>query len=70
MPRIPVMSSTPASLHRALNQRWVAGICAGIARRYGWNLGIVRLVWLIATVIPVLPGLPLYLILWMVLPAD
>ena len=64
------MSSTTTPLRRSKDQRWVAGICGGIARRYGWNPGIVRLIWLIATVIPVLPGLPAYLILWFVLSAD
>lgn len=55
---------------RTRRGRWVAGICAGLARRMGWRISVVRTIWLICTVIPVLPGLPAYLVLWLVLPVE
>lgn len=55
---------------RSRRGRWLAGICAGLARRMGWRVSVVRAIWLIGTVIPVLPGLPAYLILWILLPVE
>ena len=55
---------------RSRRGRRIAGICAGISRRWGWNVTLVRLLWLVGTVIPVLPGLPLYLLLWLLVRAE
>lgn len=55
---------------RSKRGRWVAGICAGIARHWGWDVRLVRLVWLVGTVIPVLPGLPVYLLLWLLVRTE
>ncbi|MDA8021205.1 MAG: PspC domain-containing protein [Thermoanaerobaculia bacterium] len=64
------MTTERKTWRRSRDGRWVAGICAGLAHRLGWKVSIVRTVWLICTVIPVLPGLPAYLVLWIFLPAD
>ena len=63
------MTSKPP-LRRRLENRRLGGVCAGVARRWGWNLRVVRIVWAVVALIPVLPGLPLYLALWILLPAD
>ena len=57
-------------LERARSGTLIAGICRGLANRLGWPVGLVRTLWLVITVIPILPGLPLYLILWLVLPLE
>lgn len=68
-------SQTPSSssggrppFRRSRRHRLVAGVCGGVAEWLGWNVILVRILWTVITVIPVLPGLPLYLILWLVLP--
>lgn len=41
------------NLKRATRDRWIFGVCGGIARTYGWNPNVVRLaVALLALFIP------------------
>ena len=59
-------------LKRAKRDRWIRGVCGGIAQRYGWNSTVVRLVTIIlAIVIPgisVIPTLLIYFLLGYLLP--
>jgi signal transduction histidine kinase len=48
---------------------WLAGVCAGIARRYGIDAALVRLAFVIATVAGGL-GIFLYALGWLVIPAG
>lgn len=64
------MTDTKRPLRRCLDQRWIAGVCAGVAEYMGWDRRLVRLLWLIGTVIPILPGLPLYLAIWIFVRAE
>lgn len=49
------------------DDRWVAGVCSGLARKFGTDPGLVRL---IMVLLLVLPGsqLIIYPILWFVMP--
>ncbi len=51
-------------LHRSRKHRLIAGVCGGVAERLGWSPIIVRILYII---IPFL-GIPLYIILWIVMP--
>ena len=59
-------------LQRARRDRWLMGVCGGIAHHYGWNSTMVRLVTIIvAIVIPgvsVIPTLLIYFLLGYLLP--
>src|SRR5919107_2099013 len=57
------------ALRRDLSSRWIAGVCAGIARRYGIDPALVRLAFVVATVAAGL-GVALYLVAWLVIPAG
>ena len=48
---------------------WVGGVCAGIARRYGIDPALVRVVFVIATAAGGF-GIFLYLLLWLVIPVG
>lgn len=48
-------------------QRVAGGIGGGIARATGWDVTIIRIAILLSFLLPFI-GLPLYLILWLVLP--
>lgn len=51
------------------DSRVIAGVCAGIAEYFGWEIGITRLVYLIVSIISAaFPGTLVYIILWMVMP--
>ena len=56
-------------LLRPRYDRKIAGVCAGFARAYGWDLTSVRLV-LVALVLFGGGGLLAYVICWIVIPED
>jgi phage shock protein PspC (stress-responsive transcriptional regulator) len=58
-----------AGLFRPLQGRAVAGVCAGFAQRYGWDVTIVRLLLVLGVL---LGGAPLiaYIIAWIVMPNE
>ena len=63
--------SAPASrrLTRDTRHRVVAGVCAGIARRYGLSRTGLRVAFVISCVLPG-PQFLAYLLLWLLMPAD
>ena len=48
-------------LKRAKRDRWIMGVCGGVAHRYGCNSTVVRLVTIIVAVI--IPGVSVFPIL-------
>jgi phage shock protein PspC (stress-responsive transcriptional regulator) len=54
-------------LYRSRNDRKVVGVCAGIAEYYGWDPTMVRVGWVILTLLGG-SGILLYLIMWLVMP--
>jgi phage shock protein PspC (stress-responsive transcriptional regulator) len=56
-------------LRRDMSNKMIAGVCAGIARRYGLSLSGLRLAFVISCVLPG-PQFIAYLLLWVLLPAD
>jgi phage shock protein PspC (stress-responsive transcriptional regulator) len=48
----------------------VAGVCAGFADYFGWDVTVVRLLWVIMTImpVPVFPGIIGYIVAWIVMP--
>ena len=57
------------ALVRPREGRRIAGVCAGIADRYGWDPTIVRLVTVLSIFLPG-PQVLAYLVLWLVIPSD
>jgi phage shock protein C len=50
-------------IRRATRDRWVMGVCGGIAHTYGWNSNLVRLLTVVlAIVIPGFSLIPVILI--------
>ena len=47
----------------------IAGVCGGIARRYGWRPRNVRLAFVVSCVLPG-PQFLIYLVLWLLLPQE
>ena len=56
-------------LSRDVANKKVAGVCAGIARRLGWDVTIVRVVFIAAILFKGI-GLLAYLIGWVCMPTD
>jgi phage shock protein C len=55
------------TLSRPRQKRVIAGVCAGIAERYGWKPNTVRLVFLLSCLLPG-PQFLIYLGLWIFMP--
>ncbi len=56
-------------LRRDTRHKVVAGVCAGIARRYGISRTGLRLAFVLSCVLPG-PQFIAYLLLWIVIPPD
>jgi phage shock protein PspC (stress-responsive transcriptional regulator) len=61
------MPSRPP-LRRSRSDRILGGVCGGLARRYGWSPTLVRVLFVIGSFIPILPGFLVYLVLWIAIP--
>ncbi|MFJ3402702.1 PspC domain-containing protein [Promicromonospora sp. NPDC090134] len=57
------------TLSRPRQGRVIAGVCAGIARRFDWNPTVVRVVAVASILIPG-PQFLAYLICWAVIPNE
>jgi signal transduction histidine kinase/phage shock protein PspC (stress-responsive transcriptional regulator) len=59
----------PRLLRRDRERRWLGGVCAGIARRFGIDVALVRLAFVVATAAGGL-GVAAYALGWLVIPAG
>lgn len=51
------------------NNKVIAGVCAGIADYLGWEVAIVRLLYVFISICSAaFPGMLVYVILWVVMP--
>jgi phage shock protein PspC (stress-responsive transcriptional regulator) len=58
-----------SSLVRPRDNRWIAGVCSGLARRFGMSPNIMRLIFVISCLLPG-PQFVIYLILWVLMPDE
>lgn len=56
-------------LSRPRDDRWIAGVCAGLGRRFGLSSGTVRLIFVVSILLPG-PQFLVYLILWALMPNE
>ena len=57
-------------LRRSTDHTIIAGVCGGLAEWIGWTPWTMRLIFIIGSFIPVIPGFVVYIILWIVLPVK
>jgi phage shock protein C len=58
------------TLVRSRNGRMVAGVCAGVADYFGWDMTLVRVIVAVVAVITGGAGLLAYLVAWAIIPAE
>ncbi|APP74281.1 stress-responsive transcriptional regulator [Xanthomonas vesicatoria ATCC 35937] len=57
------------ALSRSLNDRMIAGVVGGIARRFAWSSTLLRILFVIVSIASAaFPGILVYLILWLLIP--
>jgi phage shock protein C len=57
-------------LYRPRNGRIIGGVAAGLARRFGIPVWLMRVFWLILFLPGGLPGIVPYVILWLLIPSE
>ena len=56
-------------LRRSRQNRWIAGVCGGLAEWLGWSPLWVRFLYVVISIVSVgFPGSVAYLVLWLVIP--
>ena len=56
-------------LYRPRDDRWIAGVCSGLARRVGVSSGVMRLIFVISCLLPG-PQFIIYIVLWALMPSE
>ena len=60
---------TGQPLRRSSRNRVLAGVCGGLAEWLGWDVTLVRILYVSVSVLSVaFPGILVYLVLWLVMP--
>jgi phage shock protein PspC (stress-responsive transcriptional regulator) len=57
------------TLQRPRTGRVIAGVCAALARRFGWNANVVRLLFILSCLLPG-PQFLIYIALWIIVPLE
>ncbi len=58
-------------LRRSNKNRMIAGVCGGIAEYFNLDPGMVRIVYVLLSILSVaFPGILVYLILWVIIPRS
>ena len=63
------MTSPSPALARPRHDRVIAGVCSGLARRFGMSPGLVRLLFVLSVLLPG-PQVIVYLVLWLIMPNE
>ena len=59
------------ALLRSRRHRMIAGVCGGIAESLGWDPTLVRILYILVSVLSAaFPGIIVYLVLWIVMPQS
>ena len=67
-PASPMHSQRARPIVRPRAPRMIAGVCAGFAMHFGWDLGLTRILFVLFTVLTSGLGLLVYLAAWIILP--
>lgn len=58
-----------SALSRPQEGRWIGGVCAGLARRFGISARAMRIIFVLSCLLPG-PQFLIYLALWVLLPNE
>lgn len=53
-----------------MSEKKIAGVCAGVARYFGLEVTLVRVIWLVLAICTVVPGFLAYAIAWIAMPKE
>jgi len=58
-----------SALVRPRDDRWIGGVCSGLARRFGISSNVMRLIFVVSILLPG-PQVLIYIILWILMPSE
>ena len=58
-----------SALVRPRNDRWIGGVCSGLARRFGTTPNVMRLIFVVSCLLPG-PQFLIYIVLWALMPSE
>lgn len=65
------MATSGRPLRRSTSNRMIAGVCGGIAEWLGWDPTMVRILYVVISILSVaFPGTLAYILLWIVMPSE
>lgn len=63
------MATSDNPLHRSRRYRVLGGVCGGFAEWLGWNVTLVRVLFVLVSIASAaFPGILVYVILWIAMP--
>jgi phage shock protein C len=63
------MANGSNPLRRSRRNRMIAGVCGGLAEWLGWDPTLVRVLYVVVSILSVaFPGILVYVVLWLVMP--
>ena len=62
--------TTPKRLVRSRDDRWIAGVCGGVARYAGVDANLVRLLVVLGTILGFGSLILVYVVAWMLMPEE
>lgn len=58
-------------LRRSRSNRMLAGVCGGLAEWLGWDVTLVRVLYVLVSIASVaFPGILVYVLLWILMPEE
>jgi phage shock protein C len=69
-PPIPTAPRSPRRLVRSRDDRWLAGVCGGVAEYAGVDANLVRLVVVLGTILGAGSLLVAYVVAWILMPEE
>jgi len=65
------MNSYQRRLRRSVSDRWLGGVCGGLGSYLGMDPTVVRIVYVLLSILSVaFPGILVYIILWILIPDN
>jgi len=65
------MADPKNPLRRSKSNRWIGGVCAGLANWMGWDVTLVRVLYVLVSIFSAaFPGILAYVIFWIIMPEE
>ena len=64
------LGNNKKKLTRSSDDKWIAGVCSGLAEYFGWDANVVRLLYMLLTLFTAFSGVLVYVVLWIIMPTK